>query len=158
MRSTTKRSTLSGVPFKGRKRAPEQVTGHGAEISDESDAITVTPVGITIEALEPDQRAQGNTNKHTPHELLSKNGKLLVLCSEDGVLSKNEYLCQISCKWLCGNDDQAEMAKVRDQSRRWALTADCPITFTIPKTTAAGWGAKLTTLKDMSNIMNADKK
>ena len=78
----------SGVPFKGRKRTPEHVTGHGAEISDESDAITVTPMDITIEALEPDQRAQGNTKRHTPHELLNKNGKLLVLCSEDGVLSK----------------------------------------------------------------------
>ena len=146
----------SGVPFKGRKRAPEQVTGHGAQISDESDAITVTPVGITIEALEPDQRAQGNTKQHTPHELLSKNGKLLVLCSEDGVLSKNEYLCQISCKWLCGNDGQAEMARARDQRRRWALTADSPIVFTIPK--KAEWDSKLTTLKDISNIMDADKK
>ena len=108
--------------------------------------------------MEPDQRAQGNTKQHTPHELLSKNGKLLVLCSEDGVLSKNEYLCQISCKWLCGNDDQAEMARVRDQSRRWALTADNPITFTIPKEKTAGWDVKLTTPKDDSNIMNADKK
>ena len=138
--------------------AVAQATGHGAQISDESDAITVAPVGITIEDLEPDQRAQGNTNVHTPHELLSKNGKLLVLCSEDGVLSKNEYLCQISCKWLCGNDGQAEMAKVRDQSRRWALTTDCPITLQLPKRPAAGWDAKLTTLKDISNIMNADKK
>ena len=64
----------SGVPFKGRKRqAP--VTGHPDEIPDESDAITVTPVDITIEALAPDQRAQGNTKQHTPHELMSKNGK-----------------------------------------------------------------------------------
>ena len=148
----------STVPFKGRKRTQEQVAGHGAEVLDESDAITVTPVDITIEALEPNQRAQGNTHQHTPHELLNKDGKLLVLCSEDGVLSKNEYLCQISCKWLCGNDDQAEMAKVRSQSRRWALTTDSPITFTIPKKTAAGWDAKLTTLKDISNVMNADKK
>ena len=80
----------SGIPFKGRKRTPEHVTGHGAEISDESDAIIVTPMDITSEALESDQRAQGNTKRHTPHELLNKNGKLLVLCSEDGVLSKNE--------------------------------------------------------------------
>ena len=35
-------------------------------IGDESDAITVTPVDITIEALEPDHRAQGNTHQHTP--------------------------------------------------------------------------------------------
>ena len=89
---------------------------------------------------------------------MSKNGKLLVLCCGDGVLSKNEYLCQISCKWLYGNDDQAEMAKVRDQSFPWALTAESPITFTIPKKKAAGWDVKLTTLKDDSNIMNADKK
>ena len=54
----------------------EQVTGHGAEISDESDATSVTPMDITIEALEPDQRAQGNTKEHTPHELLNKNGQI----------------------------------------------------------------------------------
>ena len=103
--------------------------------------------------MEPDQRAQGNTKQHTPHELLSKNGKLLVLCCEDGVLSKNEYLCQISCKWLYGNDDQAEMAKVRDQGFLWALTAESPITFTIPKKKAAGWDVKLTTVKDDSTII-----
>ena len=85
---------------------------------------------------------------------MSTNGKLLVLFSEDGVLNKNENLCQISCKWLCGNDDQAEMAKVRDQCFPWALTAESPITFTIPKRKTA----RLKTLKDISNIMNADKK
>ena len=131
LRSTTKRSTHQGFRLKG---------------------------ASAQEALEPDQRAQGNTKQHTPHELMSKNGKLLVLCCEDGVLSKNEYLCQISCKWLYGNDDQAEMAKVRDQSRRWAITADCAITFTIPKKTATGWDAKLTTVKDISITMSADEK
>ena len=81
-------STHHGVPFKGRQRPQELVTGQGQETPDESDATIVAPVDITIEALAPDQRAQGNTTQHTPHELLNNNNMLLVLCSEDGLLNK----------------------------------------------------------------------
>ena len=114
-----------------------------------------------MEASDPDQRAQGNTKQHTPHELLNKSGKLLVLCSQ-GVLSKNKYICQIDCRLICGNDDVVEMAKVREQSRRWALTADSPRSLTVLEKKNSKplpqWDANLTTLKDISNIVNADKE
>ena len=45
------------------------------------------------------------------------------------------------------------MAKVRDQCFPWALTAESPIMFTIPKKKAAGWDVKLTTVKDASTII-----
>ncbi|MDA8583536.1 hypothetical protein N9L68_04865, partial [bacterium] len=123
---------------------------------------TVAPVDITIEALGPDQRAQGNTTHHTTHELLNNNNMLLVICPEDGVLSKHEYICQMSCNLICGNDGAAEMANVREQSRRWALTADITCTCTgmekTNTTPATDWDAKLASLNDISNIMNADQE